>query len=163
MTTPTNLFPVVTPKGQTPWWVVWNAAGNGSVQIVQEPQEPASPAVGKVFGPYATRAEAQAVATAETGLGGLINAAGLGANAGLGVATGGALGDVTQGSGDCKKPGGANPLSWTSYLACVLTQRGTWIRVLEIGIGGVLIIIGIVKLAEPAAKEFNKAVGAIPK
>lgn len=132
------------------WWVVWNA-NSGAVNVVQSASTPATPASGKVFGPYATQAAAQAEAKASPSTGQIIA---LGVNAGLGSATGGAVGDTQTGS----------PLTGLAAIGDFfsrLTQANTWERIGMVLLGIVLVAAGVAHLthAVPVATKIAKTAG----
>jgi hypothetical protein len=128
-------FPTVTPSGQQFWWVVWNA-DTGSIRITEtvgKGSKPATPKSGKVYGPYSTHADAVSIANSSEGLLGSI---GLGINAGLGKASGGAVGDTS----------GSSTKSWYQQigdLAGALSNPNTWIRVGEGVVGLILLDVGL--------------------
>lgn len=115
------------------WWVVWNA-GTGAIDVVQSSTKPATPASGKVFGPYTTKAQAQSEANPNSSL---FQQAALGANAGLQQSIG--------------TPG--NPLAFLGYLGEIghwigkfvtdITDVHMWISLGWLFLGLVLLVLGI--------------------
>lgn len=132
------------------WWVIQTVDSSGklSTQFVQASAKPSAPFNGNVFGPYASKAAAQAA----VGSGGLGGAVGAGISAGLGSATQGAVGQPPQYS---------NPLEDVGNFFRALTQSSTWVRVGEVLAGGILLYAGVRALAQGspiAGTQARKAV-----
>jgi len=131
------------------WWAVPESivgvgvsiiTGHASeYHVVQSATKPSGSADSPVYGPFATQAEAQAQASELNGI------AQSGAKAGE------------------KAAGIASPLSGIDAIGAffnIIGNRETWVRVIEVGLGTVLVFIGINHLTGGAA---TKAIKAVPK
>lgn len=122
------------------WWVVWNA-NTGKAPVVQSVTKPATPASGKVFGPYATKAQAEAEANPNSST---LSVIGLGVSQGLQHAT---------------NPFGGTKLDWS----LILSGFKEWfVRGLKVVFGGILMLLGISHLTG-LDNKVTQIAGMIPK
>lgn len=122
------------------WWVVWNA-NTGAAPVVQSATKPATPASGKVFGPYTTKAQAEAEANPNSST---LSVIGLGASQGLQHAA---------------NPFSGVNLSWS----LVLSGFKDWfVRGLKMVFGGILVILAVSHLTGLDNKVTQLAGKAVP-
>lgn len=154
-TPPSSLFPVVSPPGQVPWWVIWVSPasalkqGQRQFHVVQSAQQPAQVGgsqfgglVLQVEGPYPTKAAAEAAVGSSTGT--------------TGIGTG-------PGSQANQPP--TNPLDALSTIGSTLSRLASanlWERVGMVILGIVLISAGVAHIthAIPIATKIAKTAGA---